>query len=104
MALIKLVKTKPNEGKQIIVVRFECVFCGASGVNRRHCAAGEADVAAEGWAVPALRDSVPYRDQNQATGPFFIKCCLNPAPEHLVLQGFQTITEAEWDFRSRPEL
>lgn len=72
MALIKLVKTKLNEGKQTIVVRFECVFCGASGVNRRRCAAGEADVAAEGWAVPALRDSVPSALQGPESGNWAI--------------------------------
>ena len=52
-------ETKLNEGKQIIAVRFECVFYSASSVNRNHCAQGETYVAAKGWAVTVVRNAVP---------------------------------------------
>lgn len=58
---MELVKTRLNEGEQITAVRFECVFCSASGVSGSHCAEGEPEVAAEGWPVTALGELCAQR-------------------------------------------
>lgn len=72
MALIKLVKTKLNEGKQITVVRFEWGLCSASDVNQSHCAGGETDVAAEGWGCHSTGDCVPRDSQGPESGSWAI--------------------------------
>lgn len=68
MASVEVVKTKQNEGQQIIAVRSECIFYSARSMNQTHCAKERLR-----WQLKEVsqckHSRVTCKDQNLVLGP-----------------------------------